>query len=83
MKHGLGGFAKGILNREFSHEQFTRTLTGQKKHIPSAANPRGKATDMHHRIAQIAAKVENDPIYRKKLAAANLHKLGTTRLNTF
>jgi hypothetical protein len=79
IKAGLGGFAKGILSREFSHEEFTHTITGKKKHIPSIANPRGKATDMNARIAKIAAKVERDPHYKARLLAAN-KRLGIERL---
>jgi len=70
-KTGLGNWTKGILNREFTHEEFTETVTGKKKHIPSAAQPRMKARDMNARIARLAAQVEASPHYRRKLAAEN------------
>lgn len=77
-KHGMGGFARGILSREFNHSAFTQTVTGQRKHI--VHNPRGKATDVNYRIAQIAARVEADPNYRETLRLNNLKKNGRDKL---
>lgn len=78
VKSGMGGFARGILSREFGHEAFTQTVTGQKKHVMH--NMRGKATDLNWRIAQIAAKVEADPNYREQLRKDNLRKTGRDKL---
>lgn len=78
VKSGMANWTKGILNREFSHEEFTTTVTGKKKAV--IHNPRGKATDTNWRIAQIAAKVEADPHYRRRLAEANKKKLGSSIL---
>jgi len=84
VKHGLGGFAKGILAREFKNpEMFTESVTGKKRHVPDAAQPRMKARDMNWRIAKIAAQVEADPNYRARLKQANMKKLGADRLPGF
>jgi hypothetical protein len=75
---GLGGFHKGILAREFSHEQFTRTVTGKKKH--TIYNPQGKARDTNWMIAKIAARMEQDPNYKEEIRRQNLKKTGRDKL---
>lgn len=80
-RHGLGGsFHKGILAREFSHNEFTTTVTGKQKHV--FHNARGKMVDRHAQIARIAARVEQDPNYRQGLKMQNMQKLGRTTLNS-
>ncbi len=82
LMEGFGRRRRAILNREFpSEEMFTQTVTGKKKYV--FHNPRGKATDHHHKIAKISARMESDPNYRESVRKKNSEILGTDRVKGF
>lgn len=68
-----------LLSRNFGEpENFTITKTGKQRH--TVHNPRGKQTDHNAMIAKISARAEVDPEYRRKLAKANMEKMGRTTI---
>lgn len=69
-----------ILDRTFGSDLFNIGKTGQKKHVHNASS---KQTDLNHRIAKIASRMETDPNYREEIRRRNVEKLGSATLKGF
>ena len=63
-----------LLSRRFEDSEiFTTSPTGKKRLV---VNQEAKIKDQHHRIAKIAARMENDKAYRNAVKLRNIKKNG-------